>query len=89
VVRGGPPSSRCRGAAAQRTEWHLGRRHYGPVPDEVYALAAGLIAAGIGAGDRSRSCPYQYEWTLIDYAIWAAGAVSVPIYETSSAEQAE
>src|SRR5229473_327633 len=57
---------------------------------EVAALAKGLIAAGIGAGDRvallSRT---RYEWTLADYAIWAAGAVSVPIYETSSAEQVE
>ena len=31
----------------------------------------------------------RYEWTLIDYALWTAGAVAVPIYETSSAEQAE
>ena len=31
----------------------------------------------------------RYEWTLADYAIWAAGAVTVPIYETSSAEQVE
>ncbi len=58
--------------------------------DEVVALAKGLVASGIGAGDRvalmSRT---RYEWTLIDYAIWAAGAVSVPVYETSSAEQAE
>src|SRR5882757_8178571 len=57
---------------------------------EVTALAKGLIAAGIGAGDRvallSRT---RYEWTLADYAIWSAGAVSVPIYETSSAEQVE
>ncbi|MCW2638982.1 MAG: long-chain fatty acid--CoA ligase [Dactylosporangium sp.] len=56
--------------------------------DEVVALARGLIAAGVEAGDRvglmSRT---RYEWTLIDYAIWAAGAVTVPIYETSSAEQ--
>jgi long-chain acyl-CoA synthetase len=58
--------------------------------DEVTALAKGLISAGIEAGDRvallSRT---RYEWTLADYAIWAAGAVSVPIYETSSAEQVE
>jgi len=57
---------------------------------EVTAVAKGLVAAGIEAGDRvalmSRT---RYEWTLIDYAIWVAGAVSVPIYETSSAEQAE
>jgi long-chain acyl-CoA synthetase len=57
---------------------------------EVTALAKGLMAAGIGPGDRvavmSRT---SYEWTLIDYAGWAAGAVTVPVYETSSAEQVE
>ncbi|WP_410811028.1 AMP-dependent synthetase/ligase [Micromonospora sp. 067-2] len=57
--------------------------------DEVTAVARGLIAAGIQRGERvalmSRT---RYEWTLLDYAIWAAGAVTVPIYETSSAEQA-
>jgi long-chain acyl-CoA synthetase len=58
--------------------------------DEVHALAKGLIAAGVGTGDRvalmSRT---RYEWTLVDYALWMTGAVVVPIYETSSAEQAE
>jgi long-chain acyl-CoA synthetase len=58
--------------------------------DEVAAVAKGLIAAGIGEGDRvalmSRT---RYEWTVADYAIWTAGAVTVPIYETSSAEQVE
>src|ERR1700730_8927990 len=57
---------------------------------EVAALAGGLIAAGIGPGDRvalmSRT---RYEWTLIDYAIWTTGATVVPVYEPSSAEQAE
>ena len=57
---------------------------------DVTALAKGLIAAGVGAGDRvallSRT---RYEWTVADYAIWSAGAVTVPIYETSSAEQVE
>jgi long-chain acyl-CoA synthetase len=57
---------------------------------EVRALAKGLVAAGIEAGDRvaliSRT---RYEWTLLDYAIWFAGAVTVPIYETSSADQVE
>ncbi|NUW31374.1 long-chain fatty acid--CoA ligase [Nonomuraea sp. SMC257] len=56
--------------------------------DQVVALARGLIAAGIEHGDRvalmSRT---RYEWTLIDYAIWSVGAVTVPIYETSSIEQ--
>jgi len=60
------------------------------VADLVAALAGGLMAAGIGPGDRvalmSRT---RYEWTLIDYACWAAGAVTVPVYETSSAEQVE
>lgn len=58
--------------------------------DEVRAVAKGLIASGIEPGDRvallSRT---RYEWTLFDYAIWFAGAATVPIYETSSAEQVE
>jgi len=58
--------------------------------DEVYALAGGLIAAGIEAGDRVALMSHtRYEWTLIDYALWTAGAIPVPIYDTSSAEQAE
>ncbi|GAA3208989.1 AMP-dependent synthetase/ligase [Nonomuraea helvata] len=56
--------------------------------DQVAEVAKGLIAAGISHGDRvalmSRT---RYEWTLVDYANWAIGAVTVPIYETSSAEQ--
>jgi long-chain acyl-CoA synthetase len=57
---------------------------------EVTAVAKGLVAAGIEAGDRVALMSHtRYEWTLIDYAIWVAGAVTVPIYETSSAEQAE
>ncbi|MDR0432206.1 MAG: long-chain fatty acid--CoA ligase [Bifidobacteriaceae bacterium] len=55
---------------------------------EAVEVAKGLIALGIEVGDRvaimSRT---RYEWTLLDYAIWAAGAVPVPIYETSSVEQ--
>ena len=58
--------------------------------DEVHALAKGFIAAGVTAGDRVALMSHtRYEWTLIDYALWTAGAVVVPIYETSSAEQAE
>ena len=56
--------------------------------DRVRAVAKGIMANGVEAGERigvmSRTC---YEWTLVDYAIWYAGCVSVPIYETSSAEQ--
>jgi long-chain acyl-CoA synthetase len=62
----------------------------GEFSSQVTALAKGLVAAGIEAGDRvalmSRT---RYEWTLADYAIWSAGAVTVPVYETSSAEQVE
>jgi long-chain acyl-CoA synthetase len=58
--------------------------------DEVAGVARGLIAAGIEPGQRvalmSRT---RYEWTLIDYAIWAAGGVTVPVYETSSPEQVQ
>lgn len=55
---------------------------------EVSAVAKGLVAAGIEPGDRvALISKTRYEWTLFDYAIWFAGAVTVPIYETSSAEQ--
>jgi long-chain acyl-CoA synthetase len=55
---------------------------------EVTAVAKGLVAAGIERGDRvALFSKTRYEWTLLDYAIWFAGAVTVPIYETSSAEQ--
>lgn len=58
--------------------------------DEVLAVARGLVARGVEAGDcvaiMSRT---RYEWTLLDFAIWAAGAVAVPVYETSSAEQVQ
>ncbi|KRE55525.1 long-chain fatty acid--CoA ligase [Phycicoccus sp. Soil748] len=56
--------------------------------DDVRAVAKGLVAAGIAPGDRvAIMCKTRYEWTLTDFAIWTAGAVTVPIYETSSAEQ--
>ena len=57
---------------------------------DVRDLAAGFIAAGLQPGDRvglmSRT---RFEWTLLDYAILAAGCVTVPIYPTSSLEQVE
>ena len=57
---------------------------------KVVALAKGLVAAGIQPGQAvgimSRT---RYEWTLIDFAIWYAGAVSVPIYESSAPSQME
>ncbi|RKT82469.1 long-chain acyl-CoA synthetase [Saccharopolyspora antimicrobica] len=57
---------------------------------QVLAVAKGLVASGLQPGDRvglmSRT---RYEWSLLDFAIWAAGCATVPIYETSSADQAE
>ncbi|MDQ0952378.1 long-chain acyl-CoA synthetase [Streptomyces phaeochromogenes] len=57
---------------------------------EVTAVAKGLVAAGLEPGGRvavmSRT---RYEWTLLDFAIWAAGGRSVPVYATSSPEQIE
>ena len=68
------------------SEWHevsAARFH-----DEVVAVAKGLVAAGVEPGDRvALLSKTRYEWTLVDYAIWFAGAVTVPVYETSSAEQ--
>ncbi|MEW1953288.1 AMP-dependent synthetase/ligase [Terrabacter sp. NPDC080008] len=58
--------------------------------DDVTAVAKGLVAEGVAPGDRialmSRT---RYEWTLLDFAAWTAGAVLVPVYETSSPEQVQ
>ena len=55
----------------------------------VTDLAKGMIASGIRPGDRvgimSRT---RFEWTVIDFAIWYAGAISVPVYETNAPAQA-
>ena len=56
--------------------------------EQIRETAKGLIAAGVQIGDRvaimSRT---RYEWTILDFAIWFAGGVVVPVYDTSSAEQ--
>lgn len=56
--------------------------------DEAKRVAKGLIASGVASGDvvaiLSRT---RYEWALMDWAVWWAGGVSVPIYETSSPNQ--
>ncbi len=58
------------------------------VEAEVRATAKGLIAAGIQVGDCvAIMARTRYEWTILDFAIWFSGAVVVPIYDTSSAEQ--
>ena len=68
----------------------LAGRHREEFADEVTGVAKGLIAAGIEAGDRvAVMSKTRYEWTVVDFALFTVGAVVVPIYETSSAEQVE
>jgi long-chain acyl-CoA synthetase len=56
--------------------------------DQVRALAKGLVAAGIEPGDKiGLICRTRYEWTLLDFATWFAGAILVPVYDTSSPSQ--
>ncbi|MDT0266436.1 AMP-dependent synthetase/ligase [Streptomyces sp. DSM 44915] len=56
--------------------------------EEIAAVAAGLVAAGLPVGGRvalmSRT---RYEWAVLEFAIWSAGGQSVPVYPTASAEQ--
>jgi long-chain acyl-CoA synthetase len=57
---------------------------------QVVALAKGLVAAGIQPGDKiGLMAKTSYEWSLIDFATWFAGAILVPIYETSSPSQVQ
>ncbi len=57
---------------------------------EIRATAKGLIASGVQIGERvAIMARTRYEWTILDFAIWFAGGVTVPIYETSSAEQVD
>ena len=58
------------------------------VASQVRSVASGLIAKGVNPGDRvAVLSATRYEWPIIDFAILAIGAVTVPIYETSAAEQ--
>lgn len=55
---------------------------------QVVALAKGFMAAGVKPGERiGFICKTRYEWTLVDFAAWFAGAALVPIYETSAPAQ--
>ena len=55
---------------------------------DVKTLARGLAGAGIEPGDKvAIMAPTSYEWTLLDFAIWYAGAITIPVYETSSPSQ--
>ncbi|VFA82885.1 Long-chain-fatty-acid--CoA ligase FadD15 [Gordonia paraffinivorans] len=85
---------------AQRTPQHIVFRHkqgndWAPITAadaaaRITAIAKGLIASGVQPGDRvallSRT---RLEWNLVDFAIWSAGAITVPIYDSSSAGQIE
>ncbi|MDR0950780.1 MAG: AMP-dependent synthetase/ligase [Candidatus Ancillula sp.] len=56
--------------------------------NKINQVAKGLIALGIKKGDKVAICSHTcFEWVLLDLAIYSAGAVTIPIYETSSAEQ--
>ena len=56
--------------------------------EQIRSAALGLIAEGVQPGDRvSIFSATRYEWAILDFAILSVGAVTVPIYETSSAEQ--
>jgi len=58
------------------------------VREQVRGVAQGLLAAGVQPGDRVvLMSKTRYEWQLVDFAIWSVGAVTVPVYETSAAEQ--
>ncbi len=55
---------------------------------QVVALAKGFVAGGVEPGDKiAFMAKTSYEWTLVDFALWFAGAVMVPVYETSSPSQ--
>ena len=55
---------------------------------EVFDTAKGFVAAGVQPGDRVvLMASTRYEWTLLDFAIWAAGGIVVPIYPSSSLSQ--
>ncbi len=78
----------------------LRRRHRGSPADgwsevtaadfhaQVMDVAKGLVAAGVQAGERvALLARTRFEWTVLDYAIWWIGAVTVPVYESSPADQ--
>lgn len=63
---------------------------YRETAEQVTRMAAGLMASGVRAGDRVALFSHtRLEWMLCDFAIWTAGAITVPVYETSSAEQVQ
>ncbi|WP_326688705.1 MULTISPECIES: AMP-dependent synthetase/ligase [unclassified Streptomyces] len=68
------------------TWWDMPARDFAA---EVQAMAKGLVALGLRPGDRvAIMARTTYEWTLTDFAAWAAGLITVPVYPTSAASQA-
>ena len=56
--------------------------------DQVRAVAKGLIARGLRAGDAvAIMAPTRYEWAVADLAVWFAGGVVVPVYDSSAPSQ--
>ncbi|MGO1316007.1 MAG: AMP-dependent synthetase/ligase [Cellulomonadaceae bacterium] len=86
AAKGSDPLIEVKGAEGEPWHSHTAQEFW----DHVTAVAKGFVALGVEPGHRvgimSRT---RYEWTLLDFAAWAAGAVPVPLYETSSASQVE
>lgn len=82
------PNDRVVEYKTSNDQWHgLTAREFDA---EVVAIAKGLVARGIAPSDRVGIMAHtSVSWALLDWAIWAVGAVSVPLYETSSGEQVE
>ncbi|MFF0483227.1 AMP-dependent synthetase/ligase [Streptomyces sp. NPDC004435] len=58
--------------------------------EDVMAVAKGLLAAGVGFGDRvGVMCRPRYEWTLLDFALWSLGALPVPVPHDAPVARAE
>ncbi|GAA2624147.1 AMP-dependent synthetase/ligase [Streptomyces axinellae] len=83
---GEPVLSRKGRSGADGEWWDMTARDFAA---EVQAMAKGLIALGLRPGDRlAIMARTTYEWTLTDFAAWAVGLITVPVYPTSSASQA-
>lgn len=76
--------------AAVRAGDHYSDVSAGDFVARVRRLAKGFVANGVAPGDRVALMAHtRLEWMLVDYAVLAAGGITVPIYDTSSAEQVQ
>ncbi|WP_306427800.1 long-chain fatty acid--CoA ligase [Brevibacterium sp. 50QC2O2] len=81
------PDAHALSIVHERTEEAITRAEFHA---DVIAVAKGLVAAGLGPGSRVGIFgPSSYRWAVADFAIWFAGATSIPFYDTASAEQIE